>query len=263
MSIKDGLNELSGLIFKYTDRVLISYKNNVKADLTIVFLGGLGDSILSLDLVADIDEFCREKSYSFVIPQLTSHPNYRMVTIDQDIEDIHDLLKTIDGKVILIGHSTGCQDALLYLEKYNNKKIKGIILQAAVSDIECLTKEQQMINKEIIKNFDRNSSKFEDIGGSCWLKERFISLYSPYGKEDLFSSYLEIEKYQKWKNFDVKIMTILSGSDEFCKEDNIKNFKIMSQVNVIDGADHCLSYFKHRSIFINHLAMFLKEILII
>ncbi len=42
----------------------------------------------------------------------------------------------LDGEIIIMGHSTGCQDSLLYLGQGKDPKIKGVILQAPVSDIE-------------------------------------------------------------------------------------------------------------------------------
>lgn len=41
----------------------------------------------------------------------------------------------LDGEVVLLGHSTGCQDSLLYIREHQCGKVKGIVLQAPVSDI--------------------------------------------------------------------------------------------------------------------------------
>jgi predicted alpha/beta hydrolase family esterase len=41
----------------------------------------------------------------------------------------------LNGEIIIMGHSTGCQNALLYLAHRKDPKVKGVILQAPVSDI--------------------------------------------------------------------------------------------------------------------------------
>lgn len=43
-------------------------------------------------------------------------PNYKIHTIYNDVEDLHKIIEmNKDKKIILLGHSTGCQVSLLYL----------------------------------------------------------------------------------------------------------------------------------------------------
>jgi hypothetical protein len=43
-------------------------------------------------------------------------PNYKIHTIDNDVEDLHKIIQMNENKnIFLLGHSTGCQVSLLYL----------------------------------------------------------------------------------------------------------------------------------------------------
>ena len=64
-------------------------------------------------------------------------PNYKIFTINNDVEDLHKIVEqNKNRKVTLLGHSTGCQVALLYLKTYGTSEIYSIILQAPCSDVE-------------------------------------------------------------------------------------------------------------------------------
>eukprot|EP01070_Trichotokara_eunicae_P004354 Trichotokara_eunicae@DN3908_c0_g1_i1.p2 len=79
--------------------------------------------------------------------------------------------------------------------------------------------------------------------GTLWLSERFISLYEKYGKEDIFSSYLEDENFQKWETEyeKVPILSFLSEKDEYAISTLTEKFKLMGEVVVLAGADHCVT----------------------
>jgi alpha-beta hydrolase superfamily lysophospholipase len=63
-------------------------------------------------------------------------PNYRIFPISSDIEDLHKIVLQNQGnKIILLGHSTGCQVSMLYLKIHGSQNISKVILQAPVSDV--------------------------------------------------------------------------------------------------------------------------------
>jgi alpha-beta hydrolase superfamily lysophospholipase len=63
-------------------------------------------------------------------------PNYRIFPISSDVEDLHKIVLQNQGnKIILLGHSTGCQVSMLYLKTHGSKDISKVILQAPVSDV--------------------------------------------------------------------------------------------------------------------------------
>ena len=109
------------------------------------------------------------------------------------------------GKIILMGHSTGCQDCMEYLtgnESEDRPAIQGVILQAAVSDREALgtVMEPEVLRKSVVLAKEMVAAGLgSDIlpaaatahlfGNSC-SASRWLSLISPEhdGADDYFSS---------------------------------------------------------------------------
>ena len=231
---------MKGSIFVYDDNNSIAFKNEIISSKTIVFLDGLGGNILSNAYIQKLNEFCISQGITLVIPQLRSMPNFNIVPIEWDIEDINNVLNLIIGDVVLMGHSTGCNDILLYLKKFNSSKIKGVILQAPVSDPESVNYDIVTRNMKLIEDSCPENLYIELPNQGLWRKERYISLYLKNGKEDVFSSYLDDELFSMWSK-KMKILSILSGSDEFSKFDLTQKFLLMGKVKVIEKADHSVS----------------------
>lgn len=121
----------------------------------LLFVGGLYDSLLNPQYVADIAAL-----FPLTVPQpwrvmhiqLTSAGRHWGTThLDRDIAEIglaidylrHELFHDPSLDIVLMGHSTGCQDIMRYLTAPNpltapsgkpRPKIQGAILQAPVSD---------------------------------------------------------------------------------------------------------------------------------
>lgn len=231
--------EIAGRLFQYGNG-LIAFKSGQNKLKTLVLIGGLQDNILSLPYTSALKKYCDQRNICLVIPQLRSMPYFKITTVDKDVEDIASLLDTIEGDVALMGHSTGCNDIILYLKENNKKKIHCGILQAPVSDTEA---ESAIVIKSrmlLIEDFDKSKKFIEFDNGELWCKERYTSLYSKYGKEDLFSTYLEDDAFIKCGE-KVPLLSIISGNDEFCQEPPIEKFKLMGEVYVIKNADHSIS----------------------
>jgi hypothetical protein len=139
------------------------------------------------------------------------------------------------GKIVLMGHSTGCQDVMEYLTGPGHEDrapIDAAIIQAAVSDREALVMEmdpavyksscevaQKMVDAgegdEIV------STKVTDDAFPCPVTaKRWLSLLSPNrdGDDDYFSTDLTDE--QLMKSFGslpagVPICILQSGNDEY------------------------------------------------
>jgi pimeloyl-ACP methyl ester carboxylesterase len=63
-------------------------------------------------------------------------------SVTQDVEELDALLGTIDGRVVLIGHSTGCQDIAAYLKSGAGRgRVTGAVMQGAVSDRQAMGME--------------------------------------------------------------------------------------------------------------------------
>ena len=137
--------------------------------------------------------------------------------LDQDVAEMSKAVAYFrnlkpNGKIILMGHSTGCQDAIHYVtsaatEGEKRADIDGFILQAPVSDREAMVsfmpKEKYDAANKLAQDYI-DSGRGEDVlpsasvdMGSCPVSaRRWLSLASPNGKgqDDYFSSDLPDER---------------------------------------------------------------------
>ena len=247
--------EIDGILFKYNGYGSIAYKSNIKSNNYIIFLDGMRGNIMSSLYFPDLKEYCDSNNIVLIYPQLRSHPNYKIFSIQCDIEDIDSLVNEIQGNIVLIGHSTGCQDCLLYIESSKNPKIKGIILQAPVSDIEA--NNDSNLKECVFKA--KNSGIYFEYKQDIWLTERFITVYDERNREDLFSSYLSDNEFLRWKNY-CPILSVLSLKDEFCDKNLTRKFQQMGKVEILENGDHSLTSNQVRREFIEKIDKFLKLI---
>lgn len=250
---------MKGSLFEYDYKGSIAYKNDVISEKTIVFINGLGGNILSFAYNTRLNEYCIKHNISLVIPQLRSMPNFQIAPIESDIEDLKNVLSTIKGSVVLMGHSTGCNDIILYLKDHLSDKIKGAVLQAPVSDPESTCRNTVKKNIDLINNSNQSNLYIELPNMGLWLKKRYLSLYSTYSKEDVFSSYLDDSVFSYWKD-KIKILSVLSGADEFCKVDVSQKFKLMGDTIILENSNHAASSKKSQKKLIEVLDQFLKDI---
>lgn len=114
----------------------------------LVFVGGLGDGPHTVPYVHRVAKelaSAPKLSYSVFETRLrSSFGGFGYRRLSDDAADISALVKYLHGigkqKVVLMGHSTGCQDCVEYANaaRYANEPVDGFILQAAVSDREAL-----------------------------------------------------------------------------------------------------------------------------
>lgn len=109
---------------------------------TIIFVGGLGDGLLTVPYTAPLAKVLPE-SYSLVEVLLSSsYAGWGVSSLDSDVKELSTCVAYFrglrpGGRIILLGHSTGCQDVIHYLISAGNRPdIDGGILQAPVSDRE-------------------------------------------------------------------------------------------------------------------------------
>jgi hypothetical protein len=200
--------------------------------------------------------------------------------LQKDVEELSQCVtyfRTIKtGKIILMGHSTGCQDVLEYLTGCGNEgrtAIDGGIIQAAVSDREAFLmtmdpqtyrssceKAQKMVDNgdgdEILPSVETDNAMPCPVSAKRWL-----SLASPNhdGDDDYFSS--DLTDDQLMKTFgslpnSSPLCIFQSGKDEYVPQ-NVDSQKLLRRwieiakrgkgkvdednSAIIDGADHNLS----------------------
>lgn len=180
------------------------------------------------------------------------------------------------GKIVLMGHSTGCQDVMEYLTGAGHEirpSIEGGIIQAPASDREAIVME--MDPDQYLHSIAVATKMVEDGGADeiipsveingvfpCPVSaRRWLSLASPYhdGDDDYFSSDLKDE--QLIRSFGAlpkgsPVCVLSSGSDEYVPKtiDKQKQISRWAEIakkgagrvdegnsGVVEGATHNLS----------------------
>jgi len=110
----------------------------------VIFIGGLTDGLLATDYLEPLSIALEVEKWSLVQPLLSSsYSGYGISSLEQDALELDQLISYLINKensegVILLGHSTGCQDIVHYMRTNFacSKAVSGVILQAPVSDRE-------------------------------------------------------------------------------------------------------------------------------
>ncbi|RFU74821.1 esterase lipase superfamily [Trichoderma arundinaceum] len=201
----------------------------------IVFIGGLGDgphSVQYLRTVAKHLEEAKNLSYSlFEFRLRSSFSGFGTGSIADDVADISALVKYLRSigkdKIVLFGHSTGCQDCAEYTNytKHGSSPVDGFILQAPISDREAFKLEfpdtdrsVQIAEQMIAEGKADHIAPKEVIPpslGPAVSAYRLRSLLAKGGDEDYFSSDLDDATVKKiWSRFDKPVLVLHSEKDE-------------------------------------------------
>ncbi|KAK6350921.1 hypothetical protein TWF718_004103 [Orbilia javanica] len=207
---------------------------------TILFIAGLGDNLLTVPYVSDLVR----TGWSVVQVLISSTATgWGTGTLTRDAKELalcisYFKIQLSRPKVVLLGHSTGCQDIMHYLcrlevSQQAHGRLDGAILQAPVSDREAMC---AMMGKE---TYDRSwkhalrlikSGRGGEIMPAQITKEvfeapcsafRWYSLTSPNmdGEDDFFSSDIKEEvletTFGKVVPAETPLLVVYSGSDEF------------------------------------------------
>lgn len=263
-----------GILHKYYEN-LVAFEHAPPSPETkyssrvILFIGGLGDGLTTVPYTKPLSDYLYKHNGWGVIELLksTSYEGWGHGSLTQDsieIEQAVKYLRTTAKKthVIILGHSTGTQNAVHYTAISGDKKsqIDGIILQASVSDREAFVKlngiekwkESLAIGKEILEKdkkqqhlLSSSSSNNNDIinyspipseytslfFGAPINSYRWVSLLDVRGDDDFFSSDLDDILDYKEKTFGqikVPILVLFSGADEFVL-DSIDKYSLVKR----------------------------------
>ncbi|KAF2628349.1 DUF1749-domain-containing protein [Macroventuria anomochaeta] len=140
----------AGTAHKYSER-LIAFehagahsKNTDQAANTLLWIGGLGDGLLTVQYPSTI---ATSLPPSWSISEVLLSSSYRGWATSSLQKDARELAQCVEyfqsarpgKKIVLMGHSTGCQDVMEYLLGRGHEerpKINGAILQGGLSDRE-------------------------------------------------------------------------------------------------------------------------------
>jgi pimeloyl-ACP methyl ester carboxylesterase len=181
----------------------------------VLFIPGLGDGLFSLPFIED---FCSKLAFiNFSFSQVimrSSFNRFGQHLLDDDRKDIHEAVLHLVylgfRRIFLMGHSTGCQDILYFLNKtrLDTSIIKGVILLGSVSDREAPTCPQNIAHYLAI-----DDPLFIVPGfNTLFRKERFISLFVKGGTEDMFSS--DLKNFPRLEKLAIKTLILLGEDDE-------------------------------------------------
>ena len=232
----------------------------------LVLIPGLTDGIMSMCYTKSLNSALLSINYSLVQLNLSSSfYQFGFHDLEQDKKDIQDIIKFLKreykfDKIILCGHSTGCQD-VLYLLRYGevSSLIDGVILQAGVSDRDDIfnTEDSPAMLAEAEKLKSENKVDhfltYKHCGAPI-TASRFLSLAGRLTKDDMFSVDLTKEELAPiLQSVRVPILIVYSSEDEYVPDKKgqrafadrmvevLKSTSPSVQLEYIEGADHGLS----------------------
>ncbi|KHO00669.1 Esterase/lipase superfamily protein [Metarhizium album ARSEF 1941] len=206
----------------------------------LVFIGGLGDGPHTVPYIRTVAKHLETtgKDVDFSVFELrlrSSFIGFGTSSLSNDVDDIAALVKYLRGlgkeKIVLFGHSTGCQDCIEYSDyvKHGNPPVDGFIMQGPVSDREAMEgilssfKESiELAESWIAAGRARDCLPNDKVPRSLAAPisaYRFKSLAVKGGDDDYFSSDLDDATVANfWSRFNKPVLVLHSGSDEFVPE---------------------------------------------
>ncbi|KAI1417732.1 DUF1749-domain-containing protein [Hypoxylon sp. FL1857] len=261
----------------------------------LVFIGGLGDGPHTVPYpraIAKRLEAELELSYSIFEFRLTSSfSGFGFARLADDVADISALVKYLRniGKqhVVLLGHSTGCQDCMEYTSpSYNVEAVEGYILQAPVSDRgavsmeigESKLDEGLKVAKQLItsgRGHERMSPAHlpPSFHSTPISASRWYALGATDGEDNYFDPSLPDEVAGPyWKRVDKPILILHSGNDEHVpssvdKDALVQHWRSLCRPGIaselsgtIPGAGHRVEEPQAEAVLVNTVIKFLRGI---
>ena len=183
------------------------------------------------------------------------------------VDDIQGVVDTLHKKhveaVYLVGHSTGCQKSVCYLAKSKRQKnVRGAVLLCPVSDYASIRKstdpKQLRRAQAAARNLTRKGQSHSYIPPAIWPSlvdaQRFISLFTPNGQEELFTYAQPHKVPATLRRIRVPMHVVLAEKDEYRDRDSQEIAAWFSanmrsrrgSVSVIPGAGHGFKGLEHK-----------------
>lgn len=197
-----------------------------------ILVGGLSDGLLALPYTQALERVCHENDWSLVQPILSSsYTGFGHGSLDNDVQELEQLLEYLiihrqGERFCLVGHSTGCQDAVHFLknaaDRYVNR-LAFVVLQAPVSDREHAMTEplEYQENLAIAQQLRDQGKADEMMPRRCFwapiTAQRFLDLQERGGSDDYFSSdYTDDELNERLQHVGVRARSTSSSSGSSC-----------------------------------------------
>lgn len=200
----------------------------------VIFIGGLTDGFLATQYLEPLAIALDIEKWSLVqFLFSSSYSGYGTSSLKQDALELDQLINYLINKedsegVVLVGHSTGCQDIVYYLRTNSacSRAVRAAVLQAPVSD-----REYQATLPQTASMIDLASKMISEGQGSelmPWEANphapitayRYHSLCAYNGDDDLFSSDLSEDQLKQRLGHmsNTPCQVIFSMADEYVPE---------------------------------------------
>ena len=231
---------------------------------TLIWIGGMSDTLHSVTYPGIIAQ-ALGPTWSLMAASLGSAGlSWGVGSIARDAEDVARIVEFVrerrpGGKVVLMGHSTGCQDCMEYVvgrgaEK--RPKVDGVVLQAPCSDREALEMDLPQALKqeadELALKMCREGNDKDALpnrltkalfGRLAITARRWVDVSSPgpdhSGADDYFSSDLPIERLQGTFGripTGTTLLVVISGDDAAMPSTVDKQKLLQSWVDVVKSS---------------------------
>ncbi|OBR13794.1 Esterase lipase [Colletotrichum higginsianum IMI 349063] len=244
----------------------------------ILFIGGLGDgphTVLYTQSLAKHLKSTGQDWSVFEIRMRSSFSGYGYSSLKNDVEDISALVRYLRGigkkKIVLMGHSTGCQDCAQYT-KHKEDPVDGFILQGPVSDRESIA---DSVDHEWLKNSLEYAEKLIDEGKECEAMPRdqlpsfFQTPMTAYRWHSLAAKGQSFVS-EVWNRFQQPVMALQSAEDEFVPDkidkqalvDSWKKIspKVHELSGLIPGASHTVKKPESQQWLAERVVQFLNQV---
>ncbi|KAM7459289.1 hypothetical protein LguiA_036733 [Lonicera macranthoides] len=204
-------NQFRGVMFKYGPQsIQVAFKTGDYKQ-QVIFIGGLTDGFLATEYLKPLAIALEREKWSLVqFLFSSSYSGYGISSLKQDATELDQLISYLINKedsegVVLVGHSTGCQDIVHYMRTNAacSRAVRAAILQAPVTD-----REYRATLPETAAMIDLASKLISEGRGSELMPReanpdspinayRYHSLCSYMGDDDMFSSDLSEDQLRQ------------------------------------------------------------------
>lgn len=248
-----GKNQFRGVLFKYGPKpIQVAFKTGDYSQ-QVIFIGGLTDGFLATEYLEPLAIALDNEKWSLVqLLMSSSYTGYGTSSLQQDAMEIDQLISYLINKensdgVVLLGHSTGCQDIVHYMctNAACSRAVRAAIFQAPVSD-----REYKATLPETAAMIDLAASMIKDGRGSELMPKdadpsapitayRYNSLCAYMGDDDMFSSDLSDDQLRMRLGHmaNTPCQVIFSMNDEYVPEYVDKKALVERLCRAMGGAE--------------------------
>ncbi|KAI1823045.1 hypothetical protein F4861DRAFT_350032 [Xylaria intraflava] len=241
----------------------------------LIFIGGLGDGPHTVPYPRAIAKTLEEHlslSYSvFEFRLKSSFSAFGFARLVDDVADISALVKYLRSigrqRVVLMGHSTGCQDCMEYTSPAHADvpRVDGYILQAPACDRDAFALE--MGHDQLHKSLEAAKKLIyagkpnermavallpKSMQGTPISAWRWYALGAPDGEDNYFSPDLNDETAASfWKRVDKPLLILHSANDEFIptsvdKEGLVNHWRELCNAGIVSDLSGTIPGAGHR-----------------